>query len=812
MQKTITRNKTLNDGDHYRSLGTLQSYSKTNLGIEGSTSHGSFIITFYNESIVRIRVCEEDFEEDFSYSVIAIPENPEFIVEEINGEIILSTGKLVVKIMKDPLRISFLNLQGSVICADDKAFGTSWLGTQVTTYKELQKGERFIGLGEKTGPLDKQGKGYENWNTDAFGYGVDTDPIYSSIPFYIGIHHNLQYGIFFDNSFKSHFNFGASNNRFSSFSADGGEMNYYFIYGETITDVIFQYTKLTGRIELPPIWSLGYQQCRYSYSSEEEVLRIADTFRMKDIPADAIVLDIHHMDKYKIFTWNPATFKNPEKLIAKLKQKGFHAVVICDPGIKISADYHAYKKGIENDIFLKYPDGALYEAQVWPGWCHFPDFSKAECRELWSQLLQHYTQAGVTGFWNDMNELATWGQMMPEMIQFDYEGKKASLRRMKNLYGLLMAGATQTAARKQLNGKRPFNLSRSGFAGIQRFAALWTGDNTSSEEHMLLGVRMVNNLGISGVPFTGYDVGGFTSDASTELFARWISIGAFSPFFRGHSIINSHSAEPWTFGERVLEISRNYIKLRYKLLPYIYSSFYEASINGLPVCRSLVINYPHEAKIFHQDFQNQYLFGQNIMVAPAPGNQELSRVFLPEGLWYDLFTDKVFNGTEEIIVESPLEKLPLFVKGSGILFLQSEIASTTQKPDDTLEVHIYNGTLESYFTYYEDDGDSYQYLENEFFRRMIRFNPENRSICFEKSEGELNSKFKTLRVFLHGMKNIDKINVDGKILELQVRDFQFIRPISCFDPIHSGKDYEITINNLPYFDLPNNGGKTEIHY
>ena len=565
--------------------GKIQAFKKTKLGCEGNSAKANFQVRFLAPAIVNIKFSRAEVFEDFSYSVIESGGVTPLTQAETKNELIMASGALKITINKNNSLISFFDKDDNLLNQDEPGLGTSWNGEQVTTYKKLLDGERFIGLGEKTGPLDRQGQGYQHWNTDAFAYGTGSDPLYCSIPFYIGVHENGVYGIFFDNTHKTFFNFGASNNRFASFSADTGEMNYYFISGSSVAEIIQHYSWLTGKMEMPPLWSLGFQQCRYSYYPDKEVSTLASTFRDKKIPADAIVLDIHYMDAYKIFSWHPEHFPAPDKLISELKSKGFEIVVMCDPGIKVEKGYAPYEEGVKLDTFIKYPDGENYEGNVWPGWCHFPDFTKPEAREWWAKWLKTYSDKGVHGYWNDMNEFATWGQMMPENIVLDFEGNKSTSRRGRNVYGMMMAKATYEGAKKNLKtqGKRPFNLTRSGFAGIQRYAAVWTGDNVSYDEHMMLGVRLVNSMGLSGIPFAGYDVGGFVGEASSKLFARWITIGSLSPFFRGHTMINTRDSEPWAYGEETEQISRNYIRFRYKLLPYIYSCFYEASKTGMPI-------------------------------------------------------------------------------------------------------------------------------------------------------------------------------------------------------------------------------------
>ncbi len=580
-----------------------------------STTHAFVRIQVYSANVIRVRMSGQPFGDDFSYAVIVQPGDVDlspaetgaaggFSIagSEITGNtitmpvlstrsgattsltiagtltqsdqaILFHTDSLKVRITKRPFSISFYTPDDRPINEDETGLATSRIGTEVTTYKHLQQGERFIGLGEKTGPLDRRGKAYTNWNSDVFGYSVTQDPLYSTIPFYIGIHHGLQYGIFFDNSAQSSFNFGASNDRFSSFSARGGEMNYYFIYHSSVKDIIRSYTWLTGRMKMPPLWSLGYQQNRYSYYPDTEVYRIAHTLREKHLPADGITLDIHYMDHYKLFTWNKERFPDPKGMIDSLGKMGFKLTLIVDPGIKVEKGYPAYESGLQQNIFLKYPDGQPYTAEVWPGWCHFPDFTSGKGRAWWRQQVTGYTSLGVAGIWNDMNEIATWGQATPGNILFDYDGHPTTHLRGHNVFGLEMARSSYEGAREALQ-KRPFILSRAGYAGLQRYTALWTGDNRAEDDHMLAGVRLLTSLGLSGVAFSAMDVGGFTGNPTTGLYTRWMQLGAFIPYFRNHTQFNTKSAEPWSFGEETLDIARYYINLRYRLLPYLYSTFH----------------------------------------------------------------------------------------------------------------------------------------------------------------------------------------------------------------------------------------------
>jgi alpha-glucosidase len=760
--------------------GKLLDFTFSGNTIEGKAVNAWFRIEILNDTLANIRFSKTSTFNASSYAVVAKSSNSKFTHTTTETEIRITTAKLIIVIEKSSCKISLLNSIGKILNEDEAGLATTWNGEQVTTYKKLQKDERFIGLGEKTGPLDRRGRGYQHWNTDAFAYGPDSDPIYCSIPFYIGVHAGGAYGIFFDNSYKTFFNFGASNNRFASFSADAGEMNYYFIGGNNVAEIIQNYTWLTGRMEMPPLWSLGYQQCRYSYYPDKEVSTLAKTFRDKQIPADTIVLDIHYMDAYKIFSWHPQHFSNPDALLSELKSLGFEIVLMCDPGIKAEAGYGPYDEGVKQNLFLKYPDGENYTGQVWPGWCHFPDFTKPETREWWQKWLKTYSDKGVNGYWNDMNEIATWGQMLPENIAFDFDGKPTTSREGRNVYGMMMAKATYEGAKANLKGKRPFNLTRSGFAGIQRYSAVWTGDNVSYDEHMMLGVRLVNSMGLSGVAFAGYDVGGFVGEASAKLFARWISIGALSPFFRGHTMINTRDSEPWAFGEDTEQISRNYIRLRYQLLPYIYSCFYEAAKTGMPVQRSLAIQYTHEPKVYQ--YQHQYLFGPSILVAPVESEKDLVKVFLPEGIWRYLFDGKVFEGNQEIVVDCPPQKLPVFVKGSAIIPMQKPSENTKTK-QETLYLHVYQGVDDSSFDYYTDDGDSFAYQQGSFALRKISYKPAEKKIIVGAVEGSFICPIKTLKLMLHDFKG-NTATVNGKSTNLKPEKLELFLPMEKFDPLY----------------------------
>jgi len=766
-------------------------------------------ISVYTPSVIRVRIDNKPFKADFSYAVVGkiVPANAS--ITQTDSEIDIVTDSLKAIIQKKPFSVAFYTLGGQVINEDEHGLTTSWAGQSVTDYKKMQDDEHFVGLGEKTGNLDRKGNGYTNWNTDTYGYSVTQDPLYSSIPFYIGIHHNLNYGIFLDNTFQTDFNFGASNNRFSSFGARGGEMNYYFIYHKRLADIITSYTYLTGRMPLPPLWSLGYQQNRYSYYPEEEVMRIANTLREKHIPADGITLDIHYMDKYQLFTWNKSRFSDPAKMNAELNKLGFKTTVIVDPGIKVEKGAPAYESGLKDDVYIKYPDGEPYTGAVWPGWCNFTDFTSVKGRDWWHKQVKFFAESGVSGIWNDMNEIATWGSKMPDNVLFDYDGRQTNHLEAHNIYGMQMARSSYEGALDNFK-ERPFILTRSGFAGLQRYTAIWTGDNRAEDDHMLAGVRLLNSLGLSGVSFTGMDIGGFTGNPTTALYARWMELGAFIPYYRNHTAYNSKAAEPWTFGEDVLDITRNYISLRYQLLPYIYSNFYESTQNGLPIMRSLAIDYTFDPKVLYADYQNQYEFGDSFMVAPFESTKDYGKVYFPEGIWYDLYNGKQESGNQEKVIPLSINKLPVYVKGGSIIPMQSLIQSTAEQPLDTLFVHIYNGNTANHFVYYEDDGKSFNYQKEDFYKRLITFNPVTHLITFDAAEGDYKSHFKHIKLILHGFEQVSTLQSGNDQLKLQNGNFAFLGAAAGGDP--QGSAYPAESCTIKFVTVDNGAGKIQLNY
>lgn len=753
----------------FQFAGNVTNHKKYDNRVELTLDNARVNIYVYDNNVIRFRYTnKKEFSAAPSYSVIYdLPKKTNFNFAHDKTDLKIITGELIVKIIKSPCRIAVYDKEMNLINSDDESFGVSFDNGEVRCFKKLLDGESFYGLGEKTGSLRKNGNEYTLWNTDYPAYTNRTDLLYQSIPFFYGIRNLKAYGIFFDNSFKSRFNFGASNNRFYWFGAEQGEMDYYFINGPDIKKVLTSYTQLTGRMELPPMWALGYQQSRWSYYPESTLTSLANSFRNKKIPCDVLYLDIHYMNGYRVFTWDKTRFPDPTKMLKGLKDDGFKVVTIIDPGVKADTNYFAAKEGIKQGLFAKYPDGTLYQGEVWPSWAYFPDFTKKETRTWWGDKLSVLMKEGIEGFWNDMNEPATWGQSFPDLVQFNDNGFNASHKKIHNVFGLEMALATREGL-KRYSDKRHFILTRAGFAGIQRYSAVWTGDNASTEEHLSLACTMPLNMGLSGVPFIGSDVGGFIGDASARLYMRWMELGVFTPFFRQHTEYGSKAKEPWTFGEDIEYAVRDMINLRYRLLPFFYNEFYSASKTGLPIMRPMFLNYQNDKECYTNQADYQFMIGDNFLVAPVLSeNSDFKKLYLPEGNWHYMPSNKYYTGGQWIILDVPLNTIPMFLKEGGIIPIQEVQQYVGEKNIEELEFHIYPSAKSSY-TLYEDDGISYGYEKGKYSLTNVTCGKDDNSMNIDvkkEFDGYKNSRKYYLFTILTGTKPVTITSDGGKLTE-----------------------------------------------
>lgn len=616
------------------------------------------------------------------------------------GKLVLSDyEKARKKSEKNPYEdLAIAELEGHTVGKDEEKTDA------VTIIKKLGKDDAIYGLGDKPGCLNKRGYSYVNWNTDDPAPHVDSfKSLYKSIPFFIVLGDEYCYGIFADNTYKTTFDFGYENTDYYFVEHEKGELDYYFMPGNDMAEVVGLYTSLTGTTPLYQRWIYGSHQSRWGYYTQDEVLDIADKFRELDIPCDVIHMDIDYMNGYRVFTFDDKKFPDVKGLSEKLADRGVKLISIIDPGVKKDEDYFMYKEGMEMDAFAHDIDGSVYENAVWPGTSVFPDFTKQSVRSWWGDKTKILLEHGISGIWNDMNEPASFNGPLPDDVQFEYGAHE----KVHNIYGHFMAKATYEGLAKNDGGKRPFVLTRAAYAGSQKYCGGWTGDNHSIWAHIALSLEQVCNLSVSGLAMCGSDIGGFGSDTTPELLVRFYEAAVFVPFFRNHSAMGTRRQEPWQFDETTIDAVRKIVKLRYRFIPYIYDLAHECEKTGAPIVRPLVYEYPADKHV--RNIFDEYMLGSFVLVAPviAPG-KEAREVYLPDGDWYDYYTGEKYSGGRYILADAPLDKVPVFIKAGAIIpVADGEIRSTEDITEDKISILTYPG--KGSFVHYQDDNETFAY-------------------------------------------------------------------------------------------------------
>ena len=636
----------------------------------------------------------------------------------------------------------------------------------------LDKVEAIYGLGERAAHLDRRGGSFRMWNTDPGGsYGPGKDPLYIGIPAYLSMHSYGSYLIFYENSFPACFDFGSGDipSGTSQVHFEGGMLRYYFMPGPP--DIALErYTELTGRAPMPPRWALGYHQSRWGYKTEADIREVAAGFREFDLPLSAIHLDIDYMDGYRIFTVDRSRFPNLKKLSEDLEKDGIKIVVIIDPAIKKDRKYTQYQECLEEEIFCKEPGGKVVEGLVWPNWSAYPDFTHPATRRWWGEQYPGLLDQGAAGIWHDMNEptaFTAWGDMtLPLQSRHHLEGASGDHRQAHNLYGLLMNRAGYEALRSLRPGRRPWLITRSGWAGLQRYAWNWTGDIESTWDALRMTIPTVLGLGLSGLPFSGPDVGGFSGEPPVELYLRWFQMASFLPFFRTHSATGIPRREPWTFEGPVMGILREFLKLREQLMPYHYSLAWTASQSGHPPVRPLFWLAPQDLALWK--VEDAFLLGDHLLIAPMlEEGQKQRSLQLPAGGWYDFWTDRFLEGPAEVILEAGLEKIPLLVRAGSVLPVNL---------DGGLTLHLYPPAGEAgWGNLYSDEGDGYGAYRLDHFS----FSRTAEGLLLKRDwEGEYPFPYLEICLDLHGVE-AGRVFVDGRELKqslpvqhLRLQDFK----------------------------------------
>jgi alpha-glucosidase len=709
------------------------------------------IVALRND-VLRISVVRGNtWPEDASWAVLssARHNSVHVAIESVGDQIRLKTDALNVELDKKTLEFTVCDDTGRIIQQDARPI--QFEGNSFRVYKVMPQDEHYFGLGDKTGPLDRRNEAFSMWNTDAYRFQESTDPIYKSVPYFMTFRAGHTVGVLLDNTWRTSFDFGKELPGIYSFGSVSGPLDYYVFYGPSPKQVVKTYAWLTGTPPLPPLWALGFQQSRYSYMSQARVLEVAKRLREDSIPADAIYLDIDYQDRNRPFTVNRSTFPDLSGMISQLRSENFHVVVITDPHIANlpGQNYDPYDAGIAGGHFLKNPDGSIYTGRVWPGASVFPDFTRQQTRVWWGTLYRDLRQEGVEGFWNDMNEPSvfdppTW--TMPENVvhRIDEPGftpRAATHAEIHNVYGMENSRATYDGLKALDPDVRPFVLTRATYAGGQRYAATWTGDNSSTWNHLRLTTPMLENLGLSGFAFSGADVGGYAGTPTPELLTKWFEVAAFQPIDRDHTEKGTGDQEPWVGGPEQEAIRRHFIETRYRLIPYLYTLAEEASRTGLPMVRPLFLEFPDATPDGHPidtdvPASSEFLLGSDLLIAPPPfpDEQDAYPVELPSPNWYDYWTgEKVSSpvssntaipdplavpnrdGQFAVRVTPELSQLAVFVRAGSILPIAPLLQSTQETPKGPLTLRVYLGD-ECSGELYQDDGRTLAFQRGVYLR------------------------------------------------------------------------------------------------
>ena len=728
-------------------------------GIELHSNRAILQITALRDDILRVRIgANGTLPEDASWAVLPTARTAKITVTPQNSAITtgFSTAKLHVKIQRNPLRITVTDNDGNIISDDFASRPIEFHGTQFRVYKQSPEDEHYFGLGDKPGPLDRRNEAFTDWNTDAYGWQESTDPIYKSIPFVLTFRKGIAGGLFFDNTFRSSFDFNKENRDAWSFGSPSGPLDYYILYGPTPKEVISGWAWLTGATPLPPLWTLGFQQSRYSYYPESDVRRVATTLRKDKIPVDAIYLDIDYQLKNRPFTVDPERFPHFDQMIKDFAAENIHTILITDLHIANlpNQNYKPYDEGTAGNHFVHNPDGSVYSGAVWPGPSVFPDFTQKAARDWWGTLYSDFSHRGAAGFWNDMNEPAIFlraSKTMPDEIvhriddpETGFAPRNATHLEIHNIFGMKNSQGTYEGLRRIAPDTRPFVLTRATYAGGQRYAATWTGDNSSTWNHLRQTTPQLLNLGLSGFALAGADVGGFAGSPQSDLLTKWLELAAFQPIDRDHTSANTYPQEPWENGTTTdLNIRRRFIEERYRLMSYLYTTAEETSRTGLPIVRPLFVEFPHattDGEPLDLATQNEFLFGPDLLVAPSPYPDEIDDypAVLPPVGWYNWWTgepiktgvqaarqgnDNITNTDLQITLHPSLDTLPVFARAGSIIPVQPLTQSTSEKPAGPLTLRVYPpmrapiaGDAPCEGSLYLDDGTSYAYQQGNYLR------------------------------------------------------------------------------------------------
>jgi alpha-glucosidase len=730
----------------------LQGLTHTASGMEMAGEATTLRVEALRADVLRVRVERRGQPaEDASWAVLPEAREARVARVAVTAESAgFSTAMLRVTVTADQ-RLTVTDLAGTVLQSD--AAPVAWDGSGFRVTKQKTADDHFFGLGDKPGPLDRAGQAFAMWNTDDFGWQETSDPIYKSIPFFLEMRKGRALGVLFDNTYRTFFDFGRERTDRYSFSAPDGPLVYYLMYGPEPKQVVKAYAWLTGPTPLPPLWALGFQQSRYSYFPRAKLEEIAARLRADRIPTDVLWLDIDFQYKNRPFTVDTERFPDFPGLLHNLAAQHFHTVLITDLHVAAlpGAGYAPYDSGKAGNHFVK-EHGQDYVGRVWPGPSVFPDFTQQGTRAWWGTLFKEFVADGAAGFWNDMNEPAVFvypSKTMPDDVEHRVDepgfAKRTALHtEIHNVYGMENSRATMEGVLALQPNVRPFVMTRASYAGGQRYATTWTGDNSSTWNHLRQTTPQLLNLGLSGFSLAGADVGGFAGSPPADLLTRWLMLAAFQPIDRDHAAKGTRDHEPWVDGPEHEAIRRRYIEERYRLMPYLYTTAEETSRDGMPIVRPLFLEFPHataDERPLDLDASGEFMFGPDILVAASPSPEDVApyEVHLTPGVWYDYWTgqrmdrrarvaardneirDAAETALKPIMATPKLDELPVYVRGGAIVPMQPVTQSTEELPTGALTLRVFPGAAGEACggDLYQDDGKTFEFRRGVFLRLHV---------------------------------------------------------------------------------------------
>lgn len=600
---------------------------------------------------------------------------------------------------------------------------------------------QFYGMGEKMRGLELSGIQTKFWNTDVFGdfnwKEIETerpDPMYVSIPYVIIKRGNEYAGLLLDNPHATfittsrgaeigggQMKLEEQQRKFITIGAENGMPDLYIITGPSLAALTQKLQRLVGTTPLPPVWALGYHQCRWGYKSEACLDELDRKFTGHGIPCDGLWVDIDYMDSFKVFTFNRDYFPSVDRVVKKLGKKGRRLIPIIDPGIKQEKKYNVYESGRKADIFCRNPQGREFVGLVWPGETVFPDFSLPEARRWWARWVKDFAAHGIPGCWIDMNDPST-GHVLNEDMLFG-RGKYPH-DAFHNQYALGMAMATRDGFQAAHPDERPFMITRSGFTGISKYSAVWTGDNISSYHYLRNCIAVSLNLALSGVPFNGPDIGGFAHNCTAQLLQDWIKTCFLFPFARNHACIGTTHQEPWAFDEPTLRVVKHYIQLRYALRPYLYNLFIRQEEHGEAILRPLFYEFDDTAALPLGHVDDTFLTGPAILQAPVLSEHERTReVPLPAGpRWFSIMDGKWLDGGRKQKVIVGHLQTPIYLREGSIIPMTPGLPGTNEFNSREVALHVMlkkDSPAAACYEYVFDDGLSYDYRKGKRSKLQI---------------------------------------------------------------------------------------------